>query len=244
MPQAGGTRRRTRRSLNVCAVAAAMLLAPFGGVSSASADLAAVAAPLVGVSGTLSALPLPYAGNAAQVITVVAPSPTSTSATVTAWARWGRRWKAIVGPVSAKVGADGIGSASEYVSRTPAGTYRLTQAFGRQPDPGTRLPYFRSTVRDWWDENPASPTYNTHVRQWASPGGHSENLYRAGPVYDYVVNIDYNTARVPGAGSGIFLHITNGSPTAGCVAIGRNALVRIMRWLRPAAAPVIVIGTR
>jgi L,D-peptidoglycan transpeptidase YkuD (ErfK/YbiS/YcfS/YnhG family) len=187
---------------------------------------------------------LPYSGTARQVITVAAPSATSTTATLTAWARTRRGWTAVVGPVPARVGSDGVGAASEYVSRTPAGTYRLTQAFGRRADPGTRLPYFRSTPRDWWDENPASPTYNLHVRQWASPGGNSENLYRAGAVYDYVVNIDYNTARVPGVGSAIFLHITNDQPTAGCVAVSRRAVVRIMRWLRPADVPVIVIGVR
>jgi len=195
---------------------------------------------LAAVSATL---PLPYRGPASQLITVVAASSTSTIARVTAWARsGGGRWTPVVGPVAGHVGAAGVGAASEALSRTPAGTFKLKQAFGRQPDPGTGLPYFRTSRLDWWDENPASPTYNTHVRQVASPGGNSENLYDVGAVYDYAVNVDYNAARVPGAGSAIFLHVTNGSATAGCVAIGRDVLVKILRWLRPAAAPVIVIG--
>jgi len=47
---------------------------------------------------------------------------------------------------------------------------------------------------------------------------------------------------VRGAGSAFFLHITNGAPTAGCVATDRAALQSLMRWLQPAASPVIAIG--
>lgn len=47
---------------------------------------------------------------------------------------------------------------------------------------------------------------------------------------------------VRGAGSAFFLHIANGSPTAGCVAIDQGSLQAVLRWLRPGAAPVISIG--
>jgi uncharacterized protein with LGFP repeats len=46
---------------------------------------------------------------------------------------------------------------------------------------------------------------------------------------------------VPGAGSGIFLHVSNGTPTAGCVSMDRAALTDLLRWLRPAAQPSIMI---
>ena len=49
---------------------------------------------------------------------------------------------------------------------------------------------------------------------------------------------------VPGRGSGIFLHAQTGRPTNGCVSIPRADLRRVLRWLRPAAAPQIAIGTR
>lgn len=187
-------------------------------------------------------LPLPYSGAAQQLITVVASSSSSTTATVTAWSRTATGWQAVIGPVQAKVGSDGVGAASESASRTPAGVYGLTQSFGRQANPGAHLPYFQTTTADWWDSNPGSPTYNTHVHQQSSPGGASENLYGSGAVYDYVVNINYNTARTPGAGSAIFLHVTNGSPTAGCIAVPRNTMVAILQWLNPAAGPAIDIG--
>lgn len=187
-------------------------------------------------------LPLPYSGAAQQLITVVASSSSSTTATVTAWSRTATGWQAVIGPVQAKVGSDGVGAASESASRTPAGVYGLTQSFGRQANPGAHLPYFQTTTADWWDSNPGSPTYNTHVHQQSSPGGASENLYGSGAVYDYAVNINYNTALTPGAGSAIFLHVTNGSPTAGCIAVPRNTMVAILQWLNPATGPAIDIG--
>ena len=101
---------------------------------------------------------------------------------------------------------------------------------------------------DWWVSDVASPLYNEHAR--CAPGtcpfneAAGENLYAQGAVYDHAVVIDYNTRGTPGAGSAFFLHITNGRPTAGCVAVDRAALVTLMRWLDPAARPLIAIGVR
>src|SRR3712207_9118195 len=63
------------------------------------------------------------------------------------------------------------GRASEGSTRTPAGDFRMTEAFGRRTDPGTRMPWFTATTRDWWDGNVDSPTYNRHVVRTTSPGG-------------------------------------------------------------------------
>ncbi len=186
--------------------------------------------------------PSPAPAGSSQLITVNSPTSTSTTATVTAWQRGADGlWRVAIAPMSARVGGAGIGHATEGSDRTPAGTFALTQAFGRQIDPGTKMPYFRTDALDWWDENPASPTYNLHVRRSSSPGAASENLYYSGSVYDYVVNMNYNTARVPGAGSAFFLHVTDGTPTAGCVAVARSGMVAILRWLNPAAHPYISI---
>jgi L,D-peptidoglycan transpeptidase YkuD (ErfK/YbiS/YcfS/YnhG family) len=47
---------------------------------------------------------------------------------------------------------------------------------------------------------------------------------------------------VPGRGSAIFLHITDGRSTAGCVAISRAGMTAVLRWLDPAQHPRIVMG--
>lgn len=196
----------------------------------------------VGAAPTAFADPAPAPVGSSQLITVSAPSSSSSTATVTAWQRGSDGiWRIAIGPVGGMVGGAGIGAASEGSQRTPAGTFALTQSFGRQVDPGTRMPYFKADTLDWWDENPVSPTYNLHVRRADSPGGASENLYNSGSVYDYVVNMDYNVARVPGAGSAFFLHVSNGTPTAGCVSVSRSTMVAILRWLDPAQHPYISI---
>lgn len=186
--------------------------------------------------------PLTYFGPARQLITVVADSSSATTATLTAWERTDSGWRTAFGPMRALVGAAGIGQASEGSTKTPAGVWSFGQAFGRQPNPGTRMSYFKTDVYDWWNGNSRSPAYNTHVRQAADPGN-SENLYNIGAVYDYAIDMGYNTARTPGAGSAFFLHVTDGRPTGGCVAIDRAALVSILQWLDPAKSPAIDIGT-
>lgn len=186
--------------------------------------------------------PVPVAAAPQQWIVVGVPTASSTSGTLTAYQKTGDQWKAVLGPIVAKVGDVGVGEGADGVHRTPVGTFAFDQAFGRQPNPGTKLPYFQATKQDWWDEDGSSPTYNTHVRSANNPSAITENLYDSGPVYDYAVNIAVNPNRVPGKVSGIFLHVTDGSPTWGCVAIGRDEMKSVLTWLDPAQAPRITIG--
>jgi L,D-peptidoglycan transpeptidase YkuD (ErfK/YbiS/YcfS/YnhG family) len=191
-------------------------------------------------------------GTATRVITVTAHSSGSTVATLQAWTKAaGGGWLKHGTAVTAHVGADGLSShPSEYRSATPIGTFTLTQAFGRYADPGTALPYFRTRPSDWWISQ-AGPLYNTHQRCSSgcafTLGSPNEHLYYETPYYNYAVVIDYNTRNSPtgvvqGAGSAFFLHVTDGAPTAGCVAIPQWKLVRLMRWLTPTAHPRILIG--
>ena len=185
-------------------------------------------------------------GASTQVVTVVAPTSRSTTATLTAWELRPSGWTAVLGPVSARVGKAGVGQASETSTRTPAGTFTLTEAFGRAGDPGTALPYRVVDGDDWWVSDVTSPLYNQYAQcaPLTCPFDEavSENLAAAGHVYDQAVVIDYNRSGTPGAGSGFFLHITNGAPTAGCVAIDAGSLTTLMRWLDPGARPLISIG--
>jgi L,D-peptidoglycan transpeptidase YkuD (ErfK/YbiS/YcfS/YnhG family) len=186
-------------------------------------------------------------GSSTQLITVVAASSSATTAKLTAWQKGPSGWTAVLGPVPATVGKQGIGKASETTSRTPAGTFTLTQAFGRNANPGTALSYRTINPDDYWVSDVASPLYNQFqecapvVCPFSTAAG--EHLWDAGASYAYAVVIDYNRSpAVPGAGSAFFLHVTNGIPTAGCVAISQSSLVTVMRWLSPSARPLIAIG--
>lgn len=181
-------------------------------------------------------------GQTTQWIVVGVPAAESTSGTLTAFQKVGQEWKVVLGPTKAMVGDVGVGAPADGVHRTPVGTFAFDQAFGREPNPGTKMPYFQATSQDWWDEDANSPTYNTHVRSAVNPSAITENLYDSGPVYDYAVNIAVNPQRIPGKVSGIFLHVTDGSPTWGCVAIGREEMKSVLNWLDPAASPRITVG--
>ena len=63
-------------------------------------------------------------------------------------------------------------------------------------------------------------------------------------AYDTGAVIAYNDARTPGLGSAIFLHVSSGRSTAGCVSLPYDELLDVLRWLDPAQAPRIAIGTQ
>jgi L,D-peptidoglycan transpeptidase YkuD (ErfK/YbiS/YcfS/YnhG family) len=186
-------------------------------------------------------------GTATQVITVVAPSMGSTTATLQAWQKSGAQWVPHGPAIPAHVGSQGLTThMSESVSATPTGSYPMSQAFGHNPNPGTSLPYTATTPADWWISQ-SGPLYNTRQRCASkcsfAQSAPNEHLYYETPYYNYAVVIDYNTVHpVQGAGSAIFLHVTDGTATAGCVAIPQANLVSILQWLTPAAHPRILIG--
>jgi L,D-peptidoglycan transpeptidase YkuD (ErfK/YbiS/YcfS/YnhG family) len=194
-------------------------------------------------------LPLHLAtADARQVLTVVAKSLSANTATLQAWQKDAEgTWRKSGQPVVAHVGRGGLTRhETESQTATPIGSFTLTQAFGRQRNPGTRLPYFQTTPNDWWVSQ-QGPYYNTHqVCLDACPftaGSPNARLFYVTPQYDLAVVIDFNRHPiVQGSGSGVFLHVTRGIPTAGCVSIPATDLVRVMRWLRPAAHPRILIG--
>lgn len=204
-------------------------------------------------AGTTRSASLPLAdstGNATQALTVIAPSTSSTTGTLQAWQKQGGGWVRYGSSMSADLGSDGLSAhPSESISATPIGSFTLTQAFGADPDPGTDLPYLQTQSDDWWISQ-SGPLYNTHQRCASNcgfvQGSPNEHLRYETPAYDYAVVIDYNTANagpiVQGAGSAFFLHVSDGTSTAGCVSIPQDRLVTIMRWLRTGDHPRILIG--
>jgi L,D-peptidoglycan transpeptidase YkuD (ErfK/YbiS/YcfS/YnhG family) len=194
------------------------------------------------------ALPLRYStGSATRVITVTASHTWNTVATLQAWTKApGGGWLRSGSAITAHIGSQGMTTApSESKSATPMGSFTLTQAFGYYGNPGTGLRYFRTTPADFWISSPGR-YYNTHQRcsSCGYANGVNEQLYYETPYYNYAVVI--NTPSGADAyphGSAFFLHVTDGGPTAGCVAIPQSRLVPLMRWLAPSTHPRILIGT-
>lgn len=116
---------------------------------------------------------------------------------------------------------------------SPIGVYTLTDAGGLLKDPGTKLPYHRSSG-------------------FTAPGTGFEGEPLAGS-FDYVIAINYN--RRPGTspldwtrplgagrGGGIWLHVDHGGPTHGCVSIAEEHMKDLLRALNPDLRPVVVMG--
>jgi L,D-peptidoglycan transpeptidase YkuD (ErfK/YbiS/YcfS/YnhG family) len=182
---------------------------------------------------------LKAAGYASKLITVVGQG--GSNATVTLYEKVDGKW---VNKISTKgfVGKLGITySPSEYKAATPAGIYTLSLGFGIAQNPGMQIPYRRITANDYWVDDSNSQYYNLWMEgpangRWAS----AEHLIQESVAYKYGAVIDYNTDRIPGKGSAIFFHVSNGSPTAGCVAIPESQLINILRRIDSNTRMIIV----
>jgi L,D-peptidoglycan transpeptidase YkuD (ErfK/YbiS/YcfS/YnhG family) len=117
--------------------------------------------------------------------------------------------------------------------RSPVGVFTLTDAGGKLADPGTELPYDRTSA-------------------FTALGTGFDGEPLAG-AFDYVVAINYN--RDPGTspldqdkplgaerGGGIWIHVDHGGPTHGCVSISKDRIRELLRLLDPADHPVVVMG--
>jgi L,D-peptidoglycan transpeptidase YkuD (ErfK/YbiS/YcfS/YnhG family) len=127
---------------------------------------------------------------------------------------------------------------------TPQGTFRPLRLWwraDRHPRPSTFLPVRAIGPEDAWCEDVSSRHYNQPVRLHSKQGG--DRLRRDDHLYDFTVEIDHNThPRIAGRGSAVFLHLARAdfSPTAGCVSMTRNAMLRLLKRLGPETR--IVIG--
>jgi L,D-peptidoglycan transpeptidase YkuD (ErfK/YbiS/YcfS/YnhG family) len=189
--------------------------------------------------------------SATQLVTVVAPRRTSTQGSLRLWRKVAGCWHAVAGPWTAWLGRRGVSDRKREGDRTtPAGAFGfLPVMYGVAASPGVRYRYHRIVCGDWWVEDARSPWYNRfrHVPCGTDPPFRvtSEDMSRSPTAYRHLAVIAYNRRPiVPGRGSAIFLHASTGRPTLGCVSLPLRQLLTLLHWLRPAAAPLIAIGTR
>jgi L,D-peptidoglycan transpeptidase YkuD (ErfK/YbiS/YcfS/YnhG family) len=84
-------------------------------------------------------------------------------------------------------------------------------------------------VNDGWCDDPNDRNYNRRVRH-PYPAS-AEHLWRADHLYDLILVIGHNERpRVRGRGSAVFIHVAGPllAPTAGCVALRRDDLMRLI----------------
>lgn len=141
---------------------------------------------------------------------------------------------------------DAINLKKEGDGRSPAGAFPLTFAFGTTERPPGGLKYLKIDEYTECVDDPASAHYNRIVNRlqvgnfdWKS----SEKMAEVLPEYELGVFVGYNySPTVKSRGSCIFLHIWRNpeTPTAGCTAMSRTDLERVLRLLEPAKHPYLV----
>jgi L,D-peptidoglycan transpeptidase YkuD (ErfK/YbiS/YcfS/YnhG family) len=212
---------------------------------------------------------LTHLGGARQVVVVSARHWSSSRAVLRVWEREpAGTWQLVGRSVRARVGRNGFVLADrrrQNSGTSPAGTFAVVSAFGNGGDPGTPLGYREVDGNDWWTHDPRDPpTYNVlQTRRVATSAWRrdwAEDLSGYGAQYRYVAVLDFNlpdaVRRAPDGqrvadqpadtrrGDGIFLHVSGPGATSGCVSVPRTVMRRVLRWLDPAAGPVLVMGPR
>ena len=162
-----------------------------------------------------------------QIILVIPPNYTSTSAMLYFYVKEGDNWVQRT-ETKAYVGKNGLGKEKEGDKKTPVGVYKFNCYFGILDNPGTNLPYVKVNKSHYWDGDSNSKNYNTLVNDEIYPDfdhNESEHLIEVDPGYEYALNMDYNKEQTPKKGAGLFLHcFTHNKYTAGCVAIDKYDL--------------------
>jgi L,D-peptidoglycan transpeptidase YkuD (ErfK/YbiS/YcfS/YnhG family) len=120
---------------------------------------------------------------------------------------------------------------------SPIGRFPLIGGYFRAdqgPRPRTGLPIRPIRPGDGWCDAPDDRCYNRPVR--LPYGASCEAMWRDDRVYDVVVDIAWNRGPIrPGRGSAIFLHLARPGfePTAGCVAVERRVIARLLARIGP-----------
>ena len=135
----------------------------------------------------------------------------------------------------------------EGCGKTPIGVYHFNKAFGIADDPGCAIPYVKVTKDLYWSSDMRDGMhYNEMVSINDYPDldkKNSEHLIDYTKAYQYCLNISFNDECTPGRGSAIFLHCTgNNKYTAGCVAVSKDTMVKIMKCVDPEC--LVVIDTK
>ena len=157
-------------------------------------------------------------------------------------------WQAAFEPFKAVIGKNGfapVGEKKEGDGKTPSGIYPLKMTFGYDEYIKTKMPYRQALADDIWVDDPNADDYNRWVKKPETHATSYEVMKRNDNLYEYGIIIEYNTDPIiKGNGSAIFLHIWRGEgvPTAGCVAVSEENIIKILDWLDPDASPLIIMG--
>ena len=129
--------------------------------------------------------------------------------------------------------------------KSPAGIFQLGAIFSYHDLQKLHMPFVRVDTTDLCVDDENSAYYNTLIRSDSAKHDYSsfEYMKRRDSLYEYGVWVLYNsTPVIRGNGSCIFLHVwrDENSPTAGCTAMSRENILKLIYRLDKKKNPVLV----
>lgn len=202
-----------------------------------------------------------YAG-ALQAVVVTTPNWDAVQGKAQLFERKTKKsaWKAVGAEFPIVVGIKGMAWSSELNElpsdtgrllmktegdgKSPAGIFMLTSAFA-STEQKVKLPFTKLIESTECVDDVNSTHYNKIVDKfkvgnydWKS----SEKMLAVGEQYELGVFVAHNSERMKGAGSCIFLHIWKdaNSGTAGCTAMEKSNMEKILSWVDNKKNPVLI----
>jgi D-alanyl-D-alanine dipeptidase len=207
------------------------------------------------------AVPEPYREllhKAQQMLVVTTPGWDNVDGSMRLFEKHDGKWQPVGDAFPIVVGKSGLGwdgiteaasAAAERVKkegdgRSPAGVFKISELFGFEPSMEAKLPYQPLTEYVECVDDKSSMSYNQIVdlKEVPHPDWNSSEKMRTIEQYQIGAVVDYNSPKVPGAGSCIFLHIWKGPGrgTAGCTAMNEAKVRELAGWLDAKKNPVLV----
>lgn len=137
------------------------------------------------------------------------------------------------------IGRNGVTSSKkEGDGKTPLGTFELGIVFGTHNkgeiyEYETSIEYIKINENLYWVDDVKSKCYNQLIDitkvdvEWKS----AEHLIDYPVQYEYAIEIRTNPENIPGKGSAIFIHCSNGVPTAGCIALPKEEMIKLIKQI-------------
>ena len=132
------------------------------------------------------------------------------------------------------LGKAGIGLKKKEGDKiTPKGIYKIVKIYSRRDrikKISSKFKIIRIKKNMGWCDDPRSNNYNQLIRL-PTKFSH-EKLYRKDNIYDLILVLNFNlNPIVNNKGSAIFIHISKKKykPTAGCIALKKRNLVKLIR---------------
>ena len=135
------------------------------------------------------------------------------------------------------LGKSGIGNKKiEGDNITPKGNFKIIKIYYRKDrlkKLSSKFTLTKITKDMGWCDDPKSRKYN-HPIKLPTKYSH-ENLYRRDNIYDLILVLNYNMKpTIKNKGSAIFIHVAkkNYKKTAGCIALKKNHLKKLIKTIK------------